>query len=178
MRNRRTFFLITTGLLLALLSLPFSAALNQEHMVRETAANLAPDASAVLTLDGFENPTLVISNINKKYFHLGSIKNNTNQTINLTVMMVPDFSLQNNKSYWLGVRIGTAVSEFSFGSSPSLETGISIAPGQVIEVQGALTNNQARSVTVSYSFNASAADGTYSMQLSDTALSPRRMTLR
>lgn len=178
MKKLISFMCLVLALTLALLSLKDSAALSQNQMFRSIGALVALDSNATLKLEGFDNQTLLISNVNKKYFHVGYITNNSKKVMNLQVTMTPDFSRITNKGYWMGINIGGTITEFVFGSPATSRINLTLSPGQILDVQAALTANQGREVIVSYSFLATAADNTFTMTLNDTTKYPRRMQLK
>lgn len=178
MRSRAAVIFLILGLIFASFSLMVSGAIQQAAVGRSIIANTALDTNAILKLDGFNNTAYTVSNINKKYFKVGDIVNNSNRTINLTVEMQVDFSKQTNKTYWMGIKIDAVTTEFSFGSATAKRAVIILSPGQMVSVQAALTNNQAREVGVSYNFYATDTTGDLSIQVSDTPFKLRYMTFR
>lgn len=179
MKRKNTIILLMIGLLLAIFSLPTSGALSGTGLSRYTVARIASsDTTAALKLDGIHGTSLTISNINKKYFYLGTITNNSNQQLSITMTVTPDFSQLSTKNYWLGIQIGSGIIEFTSTSSPSQSLVFTLAPGQTETIYGALQGNQAREIILSFSFTATnTANGTY-IVVKDTAANPRRVYVK
>lgn len=171
--------LIIVSAVLALLSsfalLPNSGAIQQGRIERGTIAQTTGDANGFLKLEGFANPTVPLSN---NYTHIAYMTNNSTQPLTVTVTITPDFTQVNNKKYLLRIKLNAAVSEFTYGSAGTLQTTMTLAPGQIVDVQGLLNNNQNKSVVVSYGFAVTDAAGTFHMQIGDTATTPRRITVK
>lgn len=178
MTARRTWIFLVMALVFALFALTDSGALSRNNMERSLQAAVSADSSAALTLVGFDNPTLVISNVNKKYFAVGSITNHYRYPIVLTVTITPDFSRITNKNYWLGVNIGGVVQEFIESAHQPAQISLTLQPAQVAPIQVALTGNQAREVYLYFGFSAIGSDGIVSVQIIDDPQTPRRMTLK
>lgn len=178
MTTLRTWLFLVLGLVFALVALDESGALSRNNMERALQAVVASDSSAALTLVGFDNPILVISNVNKKYFDVGSITNHYRYPINLTVTITPDFARVTNKNYWLGINLGGVVREFISSVQQPAQITLTLQPSQSAAIQVALTGNQAREVFIYFGITAAGTDGVVTMVLNDSPDSPRRMTLK
>jgi len=168
------FFIL--GLVFALPSLLQSAAISQGSMERSAYAKVAKDQNALLRLDGFDGSKTY--NPNSPYTKVGSIMNNTNQSIILKVTVKPDFSSVKNKNYQMGIMIGTITCEFNSESGTSQQITMTLLPNQSVDVQAYLKKNQSSYVTTSFDFAVTNDTGTYQMMLSDTPNTPRRIICR
>lgn len=178
MKRKSVFILILLSVISALCALPTSGALSNGNLDRATAAQIASsDATAALKLEGIHGSYLTISNVNKKYFYLGTITNNSSQPLDITLSATPDFSKLTNKNYWLGIQAGNTI-EFTSSSAATQSLQFTLAPGAAQTINGALMGNQAREVIVSFAFTATnAATGTY-ISVKDTDANPRRVYLK
>lgn len=171
MRFKIAPFLLILSLAFAVLSMQFSGALSQGRLNRAASAPVVKDNTALLKLDGFQNKSY---NMNNKYASFGSITNNTNQTMKLTVTITPGFT--NNKNSNFNIKLGTETVQFKYKSASPKQVLLTLAPGQSVDAQASMNNNP-DTVTASFQFLAVSSIGSYSAFLGDTAASPRRITL-
>lgn len=171
LRNKvaQVFFILS--LVFALISMPVSGALSQGKLNRDATARVADDENALLKLKGFNDMTY---NMNGGYTSFGSITNNTNRTITLTVTITPDLKGIGNIFTRLGIKIGTEASEFRYYAAPKQVT-LTLSPGQNIDVKGYMIQNMFTAVTTEFSFTAVDNTGTFTMQLGSTSKTPRRI---
>jgi hypothetical protein len=172
-KHKITALFLTISLIFAILSLPNSSAISSGRLERGATADVVSDSAAVLKLEGLSGQN--IYNIDKDYDRIGSITNNTNQSINLTVDITPDL-IYVISNYKLNVKIGNKVTEFKKNKDSTQSVTISLAPRQAVDIQASLHNNLLGWVNTSFRFTAEDISGTYSMQLNDTQRTPRRFT--
>lgn len=178
LQNLATTVSIFMILILALAYLPTSGAISQGTMSRGISAITSADANGLLRLVGFDNQTLIISNVNKKYFYTGRITNDGREAITLKIKALPDFSLVTNKAYSMSIRIGGRTLDFTFSNHAAQELTFTVESGGALDVEISLTGNQAREVLTIFEFTATSASGSYQMHLLDTPATPRRMVLK
>ena len=171
LRKRAASLFFILSLLFALLSMPVSAAISQGRLERGAVARVAEDDKGILQLKGFSNEAY---DMNGSYSSFGSITNNTNQSIILTVTVKPEYTLNHLFSRF-GIKIGSEVCEFRFSSSSPKKITLTMKPGQRIDVQAYLIQNLFSMLTTEFEFTAKDASGTYTMQLASTSRTPRRM---
>lgn len=172
-RKRAAAVFFVLSLSFAVFSMPFGAAISQVRLERNAAARVADDEKGVLQLKGFQNKSY---DMNGSYSKFGSINNNSNQILLLTVTVNPEFTLNNLHSRF-GVKIGSQTCEFRLGSSSPRQITLMLQPGQVMEVQAYFKQNLFSSLTIEFEFAAKDSSGTFSMQLVSTSRSPRRITV-
>lgn len=170
-KSAKIFFILS--LLSLLISMPYSAALSQGRLERSATARVTDDENGFLKLKGFANRAY---NMNGSYQVVGTITNNSYQTISLAVTVKPDFSLYHLFTR-LGVRIGSSAYEFRIQTSAPRQFFLSLVPGQTIEVQAYLQQNFINVLTTEFEFTAADSTGTYTVKFSDTPRSPRRINL-
>lgn len=171
MKFKFTSALFLLSIIFAVLSMQFSGALSQGWMDRTASAQVVNDNTALLKLDGFQNKSYDMSN---KFASYGSITNNTNQAMKLTVTITPGYS--NNKNGSFSIKLGTETADFKYNNSATKQVMLTLAPGQSIDAQASFDKNLV-SATASFQFTATNDTGTYTIQLGDTAKTPRRITL-
>lgn len=170
-QSAKLFFILS--FLTALISLPYSGALSQSRLERAATARVSDDENGLLRLRGFSNKAY---NLNGSYQIVGTVTNNANQTISLAVTVKPDFNVYHLFTR-LGVRIGSVSYEFRYGTSSPRQYFLTLAPGQSIEVQAYLQQNFFNVLTAEFEFTAADSAGTYTVKLSGTPKSPRRINL-
>jgi hypothetical protein len=173
MKHRLTNLFFVVGFLFAILSLPSSAALSKAMFERKASFKVASDLNATLKLNGFDGKT--VNKISKHYKALGSVTNNSNETIELTVTIRPDFSEFKKKFYWFGIKIGDEIRVFEVDTPQVQQVTLELVPGQMFDVQLGLQRNQSNDLVVSFDFTAVAKSGTFNIQLYDTDQTPRRI---
>lgn len=164
------------GIVFALSTIPLSGAIQQTAVRRGTRADVVTDADGVLILTGFNNPIWAISSNVKKYTSIASITNNSNKSILLTVTITPTL-VSVAKKFWLGIRIDGIAREFGTGATTPADISLTLAPGQTVDVQGGLMNNKKKDIPVTFRLSAVSTDGAFRMVISDTARTPRKITL-
>lgn len=162
---------MTLSLFFTLLGLQDSSALSTASVTRSAMASISNDDRGLLVLEGLDGREY---DLDKSYSTVGSITNNTNQTIQLTTRITPDFGLTNNNGYKLSVKIADEVVEFKHKSDSTKQITVKLEPGQRVEVQGALKNNHLAVIVTALDFIAVDSSGTSTMQLNDTLKTPRR----
>ncbi len=170
-RSAKLFFILS--LLTALISLPYSAALSQSRLERSASARVSGDENGILKIKGFSNNSY---NMVGAYQSVGTITNNSNQTLSLAVTVRPDFNIYHLFTR-LGIRIGSSSYDFRYGNSAARRFSATLAPGHSIEVQANMIQNFLAVLTTEFEFTASDSTGTFTMKLSDTPKSPRRINL-
>ena len=173
MRSKRkmTSIFFILSILFAILSMPISGALTTGKLQRTTSAKVVEDSKGALKLEGFQNKSI---NTNHKYSNFGTVSNNTNQIMRLTVTVMPEIGWLNVLSS-LRFKIGTEELDFSFGSGSPKQITLILSPGQTINASASLVNN-ITGIKTSFQFTATNPDASYSMLLSDSVNSPRNIT--
>lgn len=163
-------FFVLAGLF-ALLSITNSGAISHGRMEREAYAKIAADDWAMLELEGFRNGNYDLEN---QYSRFGSITNNTDRIISLTVNIQPTFLDYKNKNSRFGVKIGSTTREFDMDSiSGYIE--LILLPHETVYAQAMLQPGQNTTVLSSFQFTAADLSGSYHIQLDDTSDNPRRI---
>ncbi|HWT76466.1 MAG TPA: hypothetical protein VN258_17350 [Mobilitalea sp.] len=170
-----TLLFFTLSLIFSLVTLPNSAAIGAASFSRNATASVSKDNQAILKLDGFDLSQ--IYSVDKNYSKVGSITNNSNQILILTISITPDLTNINNKNYHMGIKIGNASCMFMKNSDSTQQITQTIMPGETLDVQIYLSKNQSDYVTTSFRINAVDTAGTFSMSLDDTQNTPRRMII-
>ncbi len=163
-------FFVLAGLF-ALLSITNSGAISHVRMDREASARISADNNAIIELEGFNND---IYDLRNHYTPFGSITNNTDRRISLTITIHPTFVDYKNKNAWFGVKIGSFVQEFNVDSS-SGHIELILLPYETIPVEAALHPGQNTPVLSSFQFTVTDLSGTYLVHLEDTPDNPRRI---
>lgn len=171
LKNKLAMLSFLLSLIFICYSTPFSGALSQGRMERAATARVVDDEDGLLKLKGFNNKSY---DLNGSYTKFGSIVNNTNQIIILTVTIEPDYNIQ-NLSTRFNVKIGNAKAKFNSSHTSQKQVSISLIPGQAIDVHASLKQNFFSSLLVKFHFEASDLAGTYTMQLGDTIDTPRHI---
>lgn len=164
------FFLLS--LVFALFSLPFSGAISEGRLERKTTADVVADSNAVLKLEGFHNQ---LNNLDNKYKSIGTIKNNSNQTLRLIISIRPNFLLVSGNNYKYNIKIGNQTVQFDKKSNLIQQMTITLNPGQETNVLATLMNNNLGMVFTSFYFTAGDLTGTFLMNLNDTLRTPRQI---
>ena len=170
-RYKKTVILLSLSVLFALLSIPFSGALNQVKLERDVAVWVADDRNAVLELNGLDGLSY---NLNKNYRNVGTITNNSNQEINLTIKVTPDFASNTKKNEWLGIEIENTAIVFTDNTDKSETVTVTLEPRQSANVRAAIKNSQKKTIDVAFDITAENASGDY-IHLNDTLRSPRHI---
>lgn len=173
-KNKIALVFFILSLVFAFVSMPFSAALKSEKLDRGTSAMVVDDGNGALKLQGFND---TIYTLNWKYTSIGSITNNTNQTLTLTITIIPDFSTVKSSCEY-GIKIGSVENVFTNSSSSPKQATITLTPGQIADVQGYLIQNKSEPLSTEFQFSAKNAAGAYVMQFNNTVKTPRRIVCR
>jgi len=171
-RRRLTLILLAVSLIFALIAMPNSAAVTIKSMNRDAKAIVSSDTNAVLKLEGFDS--LQYIKLSNNYSKVGSITNNSNQTINLNVVMTPTQVFGIIGAYQLGVKMGSATCIIR-SNTTSQQLSISLMPSQTIDLQMYITNSILNFISTSFTINASDSTKTYNISLPDTTSTPRRI---
>ncbi len=171
-RHTKSTILFIICLVFALFSLPDSAALNSGSLERKARVLLAEDKEAAFELKGLDGRKAY--NLNKNYAIIGTIRNNGNNILILSVMVSQDSTMIKNKNYEMGIRIGGNTVKFCYNSISSQRIDILLIPGQAMDIQAAISRNQSKEVTTSFDFTAADIGSAYTVVLGDTDRSPRR----
>ena len=171
-RKRLTLILLTISLIFALIAMPNSAAVTIKSLNRDTKAIVSNDNNAVLKLEGFDSSQYI--KLSNSYNKVGSITNNSNQSINLNVVMTPTQMFGIIGAYQLGVKMGSA-SCIIRSNTTSQQLAISLMPGQTIDLQMNITNSLLDFISTSFTISASDSTKTYNISLPDTTSTPRRI---
>ncbi len=170
-KNKYTKIFFILSLLFALVSLPYSAAISQGRLERTATARVVNDENGLIMLKGFQNKSYDLSG---NYYSFGTITNNSNRIMKLTVTIQPDFNILHLFSRF-GIKIGAEEIEFRYGASSPRQISLILSPGQVMEVKASLIQNILSTLTVDFQFTATDAAGSYTIRLSNTPRSPRRI---
>lgn len=170
-KNKTAVLFFILSLVFALVSIQSSSALSQGKIERNASASVADDENGVLILNGFNNRVYDMKN---GYTRFGSITNNTNQTIKLTVTITPDITGINNIYTKFGVKIKNKTIELRYKDS-SKQAELTLSPGQVVDVKAYLTGNILTTVPVEFAFTAADTTGIFKIQLESTDRTPRRI---
>jgi len=187
MIRKKAFVFISIGLLLAFFRVAGSDALSVVNIERQANASaIVADASALLAPVGFSNTNFILPS---GYTTLGTIKNNTNQALNLRFYMDPNITATRNTStlYTMTMKMinsqGNTLQTLMFTGTGAqheapLWSGVtSIAAGATYTIQGKLTisSRTGFAATVLYGFEGVGSNG-LTINLQDTAINPRRQT--
>jgi hypothetical protein len=169
--NRMKSLFFVLAILFSLLSITNSGAISQGRMERQTYARISADDKALLQLEGFRNG---IYDMENQYRRFGSITNNSDQEIKLTVTIHPYFLDMKNKNSWFGVKIKSNIVQFHADSVPG-QISVVLLPRETVHVEAALHPGQNTTVLSSFQFTAADAAGNFITLLDDTLQNPRRM---
>ncbi len=175
MRMRISILLITLGLALSFFSLAKSGALSAVAANRPVSARVADDESAFFQLKGFNNTDNQISN-NSTYKNIGSIKNNTRETLEVSITVRP-VSLTTVKNWSASLKIGSTEVSFSKNDTAEKQFDLTVSSGSSLPVD-VIFKTAGESITLSYQFKVMSASNTTVIHLADTSSTPRRQTLR
>lgn len=179
--------LILSGLLIGFGDFNGSSALDSIVIDRQSELHTASsDDTALLAPIGFNNTNLVLTT---KYTNLGTIKNNTNQALNLRFYMDPNITAAKMTFYTMTMRMinskGETLKTLSFIGTGVLDpdplwSGVtSIDAGATHTIQGKLTilNREGFVASVLYGFEGvGTGTNALTINLQDTATNPRRQT--
>jgi len=180
MRKVRIIIYFSLSILLALFALQDSGALSRVIMTREATAYISEDEdiSAILRITGVHGDPNKVSNINKKYEPIGTITNNSNQTLEIVFDVTPDFSrVVDMPGVRLGVRVDSTI-EFTENSTSTQSLFFTLLPGQSKNILMSLENNEADLVIVYFGFNATNPNTGTSIIVRDTDDNPRRIYIK
>ena len=172
MKKRITSLLLFISIFFAYLAIQDSAAISSLSLRRNTSALVSNDQNGVLKLEGFANPQY--TKLGTSYTKVGSITNQSNQPLNINVIMTPNQVFGVIRAYSLGVRIGSQTCVIR-SNTISQKLSISLMPGQSMDVQMNLTNSLLDFIVTSFSFEASDNTKTYQVYITDTSSTPRRI---
>lgn len=170
-KNKTAAVFFILSLVFALVSIPYSAALNGGKMERTASAFVADDENGILKLTGFNNKYY---DLNSTYTSVGSITNNTSQNLKLTVTICPEFSLNHIFSKF-GIKLGTTKYEFKMSNSNPCEVALDLSSGQTVDVTAYLTQNYFGPLKIAFKISAVDSTGACSIQINDTDSTPRRI---
>lgn len=171
-RRKLPLLFLIISLIFGLIAMPNSAAVTINSMKRETKALISSDSNGMLRLEGFNSSQYM--KLNSNYSKVGSITNNSNQTININVVMTPTQVFGVIGAYQLGVKIGTSSCVIRRNTT-SQQLAVSLMPGQTIDVMMYMTNSLLDYISTSFTINASDNTKTYHLSLPDTSATPRRI---
>ncbi len=172
-RRKLPLILLSISLIFGLIAMPKSAAITINNLSRNATSVVSADSNAVVKLEGFNSSQY--TKLNSNYSKVGSITNNSNQVMNINVIMTPSQVFSIFKTYQLGVKIGSSSCVFRNNTASTQQLAVSLMPGQSIDVQMSLTNNLLDFISTSFTINAYDNTKTYSLSIQDTSSSPRRI---
>ncbi len=174
MRNKKhiTSICLFMSLIFAILSMPLSAAISQGSLERQVSARIVKDSEGIIKIIGLDD---ISHDIDHKYKNLGSVKNNTTETITLSVTVKPDFGY--NIFSKLSIKIGPSANEFRYLSSSPKQVSAVLSPGEEIAIEGTLIQNLWGVIPVDFDITATSGTGSFAIWLNSTSRTPRRVNL-
>lgn len=190
--RKRTFVLFAVSIILGWFSLSASGALHTISISRNlTTVTTSTDPASILGISNFNDVSFTGLNTRNTQtnLNLGTIKNNSNKQLNLSITIDPNIVItQNPNSTWIitynfnYLSNPTSLQTLTFsgaGQTDPLATTTNVfalLPGQTIEVKATISfqQNQFQAI-ISYGFIASGEGITINIQ--DTTIQPRRHTL-
>ncbi|NTW95377.1 MAG: hypothetical protein HGB31_01990 [Erysipelotrichaceae bacterium] len=187
MKIKSAIVLIIIGSMIAILNLNGSAALSTLNINRSSVGSTTIiDDSSVLAPIGFNNTSFVLTST---YMNIGTIKNNSNQTLSLRIYIDPNITKTNKSSttWTLTFRIlnqsNTSLTTKTFSgtgvNNPGAQwtTAVSLASGVTYTVQARLSVGSTSNFQAPTSFRFEGIKtNILNIVIADSANSPRRQS--
>lgn len=172
-RKRIAYLFFLMGLVFAMISIPYSAAMNRIFLERKANIDVADDSNGAISLIGFHNKAY---EMNGKYKNYGTITNNTRQILQLTVTIKPNYQIYHLLTR-CGVMIGSKECEFRYNSSSAKQIILIMNPKDSFEAKAYLSGNIFYALDIEFQFSATDSTGSFTIEMKNTSSAPRCISL-